>query len=248
MRHLPKSLLVFMFAGVALCCAKDIEFGGRKWTVRPNGTGGPGPCHWSDTNAWVDAGGLLHLKISHAGSQWHCAEIYTPDTLGFGSYQWQVISRLDAFDKNVVLGLFPYRGPDGQNEIDIEIAHWGNAAYPLGNFTVYPAAAGIRQTSRSFPFSLNGDYTTHRFNWQPEFVYYQMLHGHQSGNANEITNWTFSPKNPAAAVPQQPMPLHLNLWLFQGRAPSDGKEVEVIIKSFDHTPESLHKPPPTTRL
>jgi hypothetical protein len=30
--------------------------------------------------------------------------------------------------------------------------------------------------------------------------------------------------------------LHLNLWLFQGRAPTDEKEVEVVIESFRFRP------------
>ena len=243
----PRPQLIFFLllalSTLTTCHARDLQFAGRTWTIRPNGTGGPGPCHWSDTNAWVDASGELHLKISHVGNLWHCSEIYTPDNLGFGLYQWDVVGRIDAFDKNIVLGLFPYRGPDGQNEIDIEMAHWGNPAYDLGNFTVYPSKPGIHQTSKTFSFQLTGDYTTHRFNWQRDFVFYQMLHGHQAGNANEITNWNFAPKNPLAAIPQSPMPLHLNLWLFQGHPPTDGKEVEIIIKTFLYDAEALHKKP-----
>jgi hypothetical protein len=30
------------------------------------------------------------------------------------------------------------------------------------------------------------------------------------------------------------MPVHLNLWLFENRAPADGKEVELIVKSFSY--------------
>jgi hypothetical protein len=37
-------------------------------------------------------------------------------------------------------------------------------------------------------------------------------------------------------IPQKPVPLHLNLWLFQGKPPTDGKEVEVILKSATYTP------------
>jgi hypothetical protein len=37
-------------------------------------------------------------------------------------------------------------------------------------------------------------------------------------------------------ISSAPMPLHLNLWLFQGRAPTDEKEVEVVIESFRFRP------------
>jgi len=32
------------------------------------------------------------------------------------------------------------------------------------------------------------------------------------------------------------MPVYINLWLFQGKAPSDKKEVEIIIHQFTFTP------------
>ncbi|HTI70022.1 MAG TPA: glycoside hydrolase family 16 protein [Candidatus Limnocylindria bacterium] len=240
-RRMVQLVLAFLAMNIGTVSAKSIEFSGHTWTVRPGGTGGPGPCHWSETNAWVDAAGQLHLKISHVGNQWRCAEVYTTEKLGFGRYQWDVIGRLDTFDRNIVLGLFPYGGPDGQNEIDIEIAHWGNPAANIGNFTVYPAVSGIRQVSRTFPFQLNGDYTTHRFQWQSGSVFYQMLHGHQTGNDNEITHWDFSPANALQAVPQKPLPLHLNLWLFQGKPPTDSREVEVVIKKFTYTAVASHK-------
>ena len=46
------------------------------------------------------------------------------------------------------------------------------------------------------------------------------------------------PKEPSRYVSQQPMPLHINLWLFKGLAPKNGLEVEVIINDFKFTPES----------
>jgi hypothetical protein len=107
------------------CNAKTLDFSGMTWTVK-SGRGGPGPCNWSENNAWVDSSGQLHLKISKAtDGKWYCGEVYTPGNLGFGEYEWFVIGRMDNFDKNIVLGLFPYGGPDGQNEIDIEMAKWG---------------------------------------------------------------------------------------------------------------------------
>jgi hypothetical protein len=33
------------------------------------------------------------------------------------------------------------------------------------------------------------------------------------------------------------MPIHINLWLFQGKAPKNGQEIEVIIHQFKFTPE-----------
>jgi len=220
---------VFVFAG-----AKTLKFAGYDWTVRPSGNGGPGPNDWSENNAWVDSSEQLHLKITKSNGKWYCADVSTTQRLGFGQYQWYVIGRVDELDKNVVFGLFPYLGPDGQNEIDIEMAKWGDATAKMGNFTVHPAKKGLSNNTETFPISLNGDYTTHCFNWQSKTVFFQMLHGHRSDNKNEIYNWNFNPAQYLDYIPQQPMPVHMNLWLHKGLAPSDGKEVEIVIKSFQY--------------
>ncbi len=219
---------------VPVCNAKSLNFSGRTWIVK-SGMGGPGPCNWSEDNAWVDSTGQLHLKISMANGKWYCGEVYTTENLGFGTYKWYVTGRVDKLDKNVVLGLFPYSGPDGQNEIDIEMAKWEDPANPMGNFTVYPAKRGRSYTTKTFSFTLVGDSTTHMFNWQSKSVYFQMFNGHRTDNKHKISDWNFVPANYLNYIPQQAMPLHLNLWLRKGLAPSDGQEVEIIIERFFYT-------------
>ncbi len=86
---------------------KEIEFGGYTWSIR-TGKGGPGPNAWDENNVWLDAATNLHLKISQREGGWSCAEVAMRKRLGFGRCQFQVISRLDHFDDNVVLGLFTY--------------------------------------------------------------------------------------------------------------------------------------------
>jgi hypothetical protein len=36
-------------------------------------------------------------------------------------------------------------------------------------------------------------------------------------------------------IPQNPLPVHMNLWLVDGKPPGDGREVEVAIRSFTYT-------------
>lgn len=222
---------------------KTLSFGGYAWEVRPSGKGGPGPNVWNPQNVWLDKAGL-HLKISRVRkgqkTEWQCAELYTTQPLGFGTYQFQVIGPIDRLDRYVVLGLFDYPspevGPDGTNEIDIEFAHWGHADAPIGNYTIYPAA-GKRgpNDSHTFTFALKGDYTTHRFVRTAEKVSLQSLHGHRDDNNSEIAGWVYDPLD-KRLIPQAPLPVHINLWLFQGKAPDDGKEVSITIKKFTFTP------------
>lgn len=236
MKTLAALFVAFGFSTLAT----DIEFGGYIWAVR-SGRGGPGPNTWDEKNVWVDTSNHLHLKISQRDGKWSSAEITTRKRLGFGRYQFQVTSRLDQFDDNVVLGLFNYPtsdvGPDGTHEIDIEFARWGKAKNPMGNFTVWPAEKGLKQVSESFPFTLTDDQTTHRFIWSGEQVRFRSLRGHRDDQRQEIKAWVYAPNEASAHLSQQPMPVHINLWLFKGLAPKNSLEVEVILHDFRFTPE-----------
>jgi len=223
----------------ALASAATLQFSGYTWEVR-SGEGGPGPCHWNPANAFVDAAGQLHLKLSQEDGTWSCAEVSLVETnrLGFGVYQFEVIGAIDTLDRNVVLGLFNYPppdvGPDSTNEIDVEIARWGNPDYPNLNFTAWPTRDNLLPQGKVYEFSLAGTYTTHRFTWRSNGILFQSLNGHRSDNRNPIARWQFSPKSPARYVPQHPLPVHINLWLFDGQPPTDGREVEIVISKFSY--------------
>ncbi len=221
---------------------KTITFSNDTWHVR-SGMGGPGPNIWDDTNAWVDAGGNLHLKLTNVAGTWHSVEISTQDRLGFGTYQFDVIGAIDQFDPNIVLGLYNYPppdvGPDGTNEIDIEFARWGAASHPNGNYTVWPAQAGLQRSTRMFEFALGSITTTHQFVWTPQSIAFQSAQGLASDNAPSFASWSYQPAAFDQYIPQQAMPLHLNLWLFQGAAPANGQEVEIVITKFTFTPLML---------
>lgn len=227
--------------------AERIVFGGYTWTVR-SGRGGPGPNTWDARNVWLDAATNLHLKIAQREGVWSCAEVTMQQRLGFGRYQFQTVGRLDRFDDNVVLGLFNYPtrdvGSDATHEIDIEFARWGNARNPMGNFTVWPVESNSKQVSKSFAFALAGDEATHRFTWSPSRILFLSANGHRDDDSEALATWTYSPAEPARWISQQPMPVHLNLWLFQGRPPKDGQEVEVVIREFQYRPSSLWGQPP----
>ncbi len=220
--------------------AKTLKFSGFDWKVRGAGKGGPGPNQWDAQNVWLDSQGYLHLKIRKVGAEWRCAELSTTTRQGFGMYSFALIGRPDTFDSNIVLGLFTYPTPDvgtdGTNEIDIEFAHWGNPKWNIGNYTVYPASGPAPENkSHTFPFTLNGDTSLHRFRWVSDRIVYDSYQGHIVRPEQRIATWTYAPMD-SRLIPQKPVPLHLNLWLFQGKPPTDGKEVEVVIKSVTYTP------------
>ncbi|TAN71160.1 MAG: hypothetical protein EPN17_02285 [Methylobacter sp.] len=217
-----------------------LSFSGYTWRVR-SGYGGPGPNDWDTANVWLDKKGYMHLKISKVDGRWRCAEVETTQHLGFGRYQFQVIGALDRLDRNVVLGLFNYPtqdiGVDASNEIDIEFANWGNPDYPPGNYTVWAAEANLKPRHYAFDFSLPSATSTHRFTWTKESVYFQSLSGRRNNNLAEFAHWTFHPKAYEQLIPQNPLPIHINLWLYQGQEPTDNQPVEIVIKQFSFIPE-----------
>ena len=238
-----------MVAGTAivLCLgpgadAATLAWKGHTWQVTSGGMAGV--CQGDPNNVTVDASGYLHLRISNGATGWTSSELFTTDRLGLGTYQWQVDGPIDSYDKNVVLGLFPYGpaagiGTDGTNEIDIEYARWGQASGPNGDWTDYPAS-GTTIGELSYTFSLAGTtLSTSRFVWSSSSIADTLLSGLQpvDGTTGLIKSWTYAPANPTVNVPQQALPLGMNLWCFDS-PPSDGNPVEIVIRDFVFVPAS----------
>jgi hypothetical protein len=208
-----------------------ITFSGYIWIVRTSNGGlqGPGPNYWNPNN------GYLHVKIAKdsLSNVWSCAEITSSQSFGFGTFQWTVEGNLTAFDKNVILGLFNYSGNDGHDEQDIEVGRFGSANNPLLNYTVYPDAQhGPSYATWGTNFTTAGTYSTHRFTRTANSVVFKSMHGFYDDDTNLFATHTYT--TPGTSISQLSMPIHINLWTKNG-APSDAKEVEIIIHSFKFT-------------
>ncbi len=205
----------------------ELHFAGRTWAIRSTATlAGPGPNRFSAANAWVDGDGSLHLRIAKdAKGRWQCAEVLLPASLGYGTYEWTIASRVDALDPNVVLGLFTYESDT--REIDIEMARWGNAADPTNaQYVVQPWDRADHLVRFTQPAIVR---STQRFTWSPGRV--------EFASRSEDGSWTTSWSH---AGPDVPTPggerVHMNLWLMGGQAPLDRRAAEVVISGFAFTP------------
>lgn len=226
--------LVLTLAASLVRAETTIKWQGYKWFVKSAASEGPGPNSWDASNVWIDAKGYLHIKISKVNGKWTCAEIWTDHALGFGTYQCQLEGATDKLDPNLIFSMFSYSGPDEIKEIDIEYAKWGNAKEMNGWWTVYPNDTSGIKKSFGFTYKLTSNFSTSRYTWTKQGVHYWMLDGNQPGNSTNMLmhEWNYRPQNAQHQVTQTPMPLHFNLWLFQGKPPMDGKPVEVIIHNF----------------
>lgn len=221
-------------AVVAAAAVRTIVFAGHTWSVK-NSAGalwGPGPNRFSDStdNVWVDEQGRLHLKITHAGGVWSCAEVISQASFGHGTYRFAIDTPLDALDRNVVLGLFTWNDKPAYNhrEIDIEFARWGDAGNPYNAYyTVQPYTASGNQ--RSWALQPGYGQTTHSFRWTRNSIDFA-----SSAFGNPLQQWSYTRRSgiPRAGGENA----RINLWLFQGAPPSDGQPVELIVSTFAFTP------------
>ena len=211
--------------------ARTITFSGYDWSVKVStGRVGPGPNYFSDgtNNVWVDPQGRLHLKITNAKGKWYCAEVVSKPSFGYGTYRWYLDTPVDNLDPNVVLGVFTWSDlPDyNHREIDIEFSRWGSVNNQNAQYVVQPYTNPGNIVRWDEPPGLSQ--TNHGFNWQSGSIFFQSLNG-----PNTIQQWTFN-------GPGIPMPggenARMNLWLVNGRAPTNRQPVEIIINRFEFVP------------
>lgn len=245
------------------------NWSGFTWIVKDSDQKfvGPGANRFSDStaNVWIDDQDQLHLKIVKTGSIYTCAEVYTRETVSYGTYTFTLKSRVDQLDRNVVLGLFTWNDSscytNTNSEIDIEIARWGNAANPNALvFSVQPTNGGsFRERTRSFPVKLNQNRSFYSFSWEPGKVEWSAFQGllDPPPYSDLIAGWEYDTANPSNIArggswcqslpiripdPETNTRIHLNLWLFDknnngyGDAPADGNEPEVVIREVNYNP------------
>jgi len=244
-----------------------ITFAGRTWEVRqslsPAAAGEN--CYTADRrNAWVDSRGRLHLRVTRRGDIWTCAEIYSSDSYGYGTYTFRVTSAVGAMDRNVVLGLFTWDNDapaSGRlHEIDIEFTPWSRVFGENLHYSVQPVMGpdtdNGQYDERTDAVFLPGDVdmSVHRFTWMPTYVdFASMIGATETGEL--LHSWRFTADNPARRsndttlgtpvlipTPSRGTTVRMNLWLNDGNsdgfgdAPADGREAEVIIDQFTYAP------------
>jgi hypothetical protein len=191
------------------------------------------------TNIDVDSRGYLHLRILNRGGKWTASEMFTADSLGFGTYQWVVQGNTDELDKSTVLGLFSYGpahhvGVDGENEIDIEFSQWnGTCGGCNADFTVYPSTGNRKPDGSSSwedNFHITGEsLTTARMEWRSSGIVFTIMKGVQPIGTTENVIRTRTYVSDAIHVPHNAAAVGINLWCFQ-KTPS--QDQSAVIRDF----------------
>jgi uncharacterized protein (TIGR03437 family) len=209
-----------------------ISFAGMQWYVKDAPVPVyPGPQFFVKDNAFLDSQGQLHLRISRCGNSWCAAEVFTKDTIGFGTYRFDIASQVASLDPNVTLGLFSWDAQAGEvynREWDIEFSRWGvPSATTNTQFVVQPY--NLPNNIQHFLINQSTP-TSHVVNWSPS----QMSFTSSTGSTT-IRQWTFV--NGATTVPTLgDAHLHLNFYLGSGTSPTVPVTQEIVISGFQYMP------------
>ena len=214
---------------------RTLEFSGHKWLVKSSGdadTEGPGPNWFSDTdeNVSLDSDGRLHLRIGRRNGRWWCAEVVSDQSFGHGRYTCVVEGGVEDINENVVLGLFTWdTNPEHHHrEIDIEVSRWSDPDNDAGQFVVQPYETNANL--HRFPLPLRGEPSVHSWSWQKDGVDFLIA---RERDGSLIQEWSYrGPDNPPVGNEK----VRINLWLVRGKPPSDGNEVEVVLRRFAFEP------------
>jgi hypothetical protein len=229
-------LLVVTSGAPALAAGKpgypdNLTWSGATWAIKTSRSAvGPGPNVFDKANVRVDETGALHLKIAkNAAGKWTCAEIIGSTSFGYGTYTFTLASSVGDLDPNVVLGLFTWsdKAPYSHREIDIEFARWGSAVDPTNaQYVVQPYGTAGHLQRFTQPTTAT---SVHRFTWQTGQITWES----RGGAGSLIARYSYT----GADVPKPgDERVRLNLWLFNGAAPTDGKPVDVAVTSFAYAP------------
>lgn len=210
---------------------KIITFSGYDWEVLQIPTDSAGVTHSNAaSNASVDSGGALHLRIARRAGEWTCAEIVLQRSLGYGTYSFK-IRDATPFDAGTVLGMFTWDDLEaGQNhrEVDVEISQWGDPGIKDAQYVIQPyyVAANVFRFDSPLPA------VTHSFRWESGRVSFKSTPNHPSGRRNVVAEHEFTSGIPTPGGER----VHINLYIYGKSRTPQARDVEVVIERFEFLP------------
>src|SRR5499433_1641702 len=114
-----------------LAPTKPLHFSGYEWSVRTIASDRGGTNNlYSGENAWTDAAGALHLRITKQQGRWSCAQVDLNRSLGYGTYVLVVrdISQLEPAAVFSMTTFDQWAGEQHFREMGVEFSRWGDGA------------------------------------------------------------------------------------------------------------------------
>jgi len=218
-----------------------VYWAGNVWLAKnsPVVKQGPAPNYWlaGPTSAYTDSQNRLHLVARQIAGRWFCAAVTsTKSDYGYGTYRFVIDTPLKSFDRMAVVGMFTYNDSvaysTGHQEIDVELSRWGQPSTAAANSQYVVQPWRKRNHLLRFPAPINAPSLTYEFTWLPSGVTFRLLKG-SAPTARLIKTWKTGapPGEPTAGTH-----VNLNMWLYQGQAPYDQANHQVVFENFTYTP------------
>lgn len=204
-----------------------LSFSGYQWRVRtaPSNRGGTRN-QYAAENAWTDASGALHLRITGGPKEWTCAEITLAQSLGYGTYSLELrdVSRLES---STAFAFFTYDyadGDDNHREMNIEVSRWGDASIKNGQYVVQP----FHVPTNVSRFLIPSGSTVHSLEWKP---------GHMIFGSATHAGKTFARHVFVSAMPRPGLESpRMALYIYNEGPHKQVHPAEVVVDQFRYLP------------
>ena len=208
---------------------KTVDFSGYEWVIRQSPGNPAGTRNLYDaSNAWVDRGGFLHLRIAKGPSGWTSAEVSLARSLGYGLYRF-VVSDISRLEPSMALAITSIDSTAPNQEMDIEISRWGETGGKNGQFVVQPYYVPANVVRFLSPEGR----LTYAFDWEPGRVTFRTIRGLDHGTRPDVVaSHTFTSGVPSPGNET----LHLHLYIFGNTRAPVRAGTEVVIEKFEYLP------------
>ena len=212
---------------------KPLHFGGYDWEVRTisGDRGGMNNLYGAD-NAWIDAIGALHLRITKKGDRWSCAELEMTRSLGYGTYI-VVVRDTTHLEPAAVLSMNTFDdwgGDQHYRELDVEFGRWGDASSKSNaQFGIQP----FYVPGHVAPFTLPRGTFAHSMRWESGSASFKTVRGStmQAGSP-VIAEHVFTSGVPSPGQEK----FQIMFYVVASEKTPLQKENEVVVEKFEYLP------------
>jgi hypothetical protein len=207
-----------------------LAFSGYEWQVRQTPSDRGGQNDYDRGNAWVDADGLLHLRLARRGGHWTSAEVVLTRSLGYGTYAFTVRDT-STLDPAAAFGMITWdeeARDQNHREMAIDISRWGDPAVPNGQYVLQPyyVPANVAR------FAAPAGTLTHAFRWEPGRVAFRTARGRSAAATDLVAGKEFTFGVPAPGAER----VRMNLYYFRYAPREPQTDVEVVVERFQYLP------------
>ena len=205
-----------------------LDFSGYQWEIRqtPRGAGRSGNLY-DRANAWIDAKGWLHLRVSKEVDHWANAEVRLSRSLGYGSYRF-VVQDISHLEPVAVFAISTWDELGPSREMDIEISRWGIPEDKNAQYVVQPWDV----PANTMRFTAPPGTLTYSMTWEPGRVTFKTARAASDMDKSDVSEHAFTSGIPVAGNER----LRINLYVYYFSQSQLQHDFEVVLEKFDYLP------------